>query len=127
MTNKGMVIASPLALDYHYVLLLLPLMVVGAGSRPHTPLWFTLALIASYLLIALPLPYTAHRLQYGWLAFLAYPKLYGGLLLWAICLYSQSAGQPVSQPPAANGQPPTANGQPPTANGQPPTAEMLTC
>ncbi len=107
------VIASPLALDYHYVLLLLPLMVMGSVSRPRTPFWFPVAFLVSYLLIALPWPYTTPRLAHGWLAFLAYPKLYAGLLLWAICLF-----------PAVKEN--SRDASPPAASGQQLTAEILT-
>ncbi len=83
------VIGSPLVLDYHYPLLLLPLGVVATRlmARPRTPPWLWLLFAVIYLLLALPLPYTAPVLEYRWLAFLAYPKLYAGILLWGLCLY----------------------------------------
>jgi hypothetical protein len=39
-------------------------------------------LTATLFLIGWPLPYTAPELARGWLALLAYPRLYGGWALW---------------------------------------------
>lgn len=81
-------IVSPLTLDYHYTLLLLPLGVIGWEmlARPRTPPWLWLIWVAIYLMLALPIPYTTPVLTYRWFSFLAYPKLYAGFLLWALCL-----------------------------------------
>jgi hypothetical protein len=49
------------------------------------------------LLIGLPLPYEAVPLSRGALALLAYPRLYGGLLLWGLLLWlARSTAMPPS-------------------------------
>ena len=80
------VIAFPLAEEYHYALLLLPLAVIAsriAGS-PAAPevVW----LGAVVILLAAPWPYTSPALNDGWAALLAYPRLYGGWLAWGLLL-----------------------------------------
>ena len=77
------VVLLPLAEDYHYALLLLPIAV--AASRTLRPpvrgrglAW--LALVVA--LLAAPWPYAALP-DDGWSALLGYPRLYGGWLLWA--------------------------------------------
>jgi hypothetical protein len=45
-------------------------------------------LAAAALMIALDLPYRSPIVGSGILALLAYPKLYGALLLWGLCLES---------------------------------------
>jgi hypothetical protein len=77
------VIIFPMAEEYHYTLLLLPLavMLMQVAHKPFEPInlvWF--GVIA--LLLAVPWPYKSDRLSSGWLALLAYPRLYGGWLLW---------------------------------------------
>lgn len=86
------VILNPLALDYHYPLLLLPIVILAnwAWLLPvprHTRLLALLVLGAGIALIAADLPYNSPKVAVGWWALLAYPKLYGGLLLWGLaCL-----------------------------------------
>ncbi|HZY44404.1 MAG TPA: glycosyltransferase family 87 protein [Anaerolineae bacterium] len=77
------VILLPLAEEYHYVLLLLPLAVMMARvlQTPYSLrnlIWPTIIIF----LIGWPLPYTDPELTRGWLSVLAYPRLYGGWLLW---------------------------------------------
>lgn len=96
------VILSPLALDYHYPLLLLPLAIAAAYVRAQgaevvpesglsgsaAPRWiggtavYWLILLFAFFLMAADLPYRSPRLADGAWALLAYPKLYGALLLW---------------------------------------------
>ncbi len=92
------VILLPLAEEYHYTLLLLPLAVM-ASRMARKPLqardvaWLVLAV----LLLAAPLPYKSPQLNDGWYALLAYPRLYGGWLVWG-WLFKRMA-----QPPNALG------------------------
>jgi hypothetical protein len=83
------VLVSPFSLDYHYTLLLLPIAVLLAArhQRPWPPAATVLLMIAVALL-ALDLPFRGHLLlPHPALALLGYPKLYGGSLLWALCLW----------------------------------------
>ena len=86
----------PFAEQHHYTLAALPVCVaVGEWSRgiQRSPgrasaLRTTgLLLSLSMLLIGLPLPYESPALARGALALLAYPRLYGGLLLWGLLLW----------------------------------------
>jgi hypothetical protein len=97
------VVALPLAEEYHYALLLLPLAVGlghaagGAAPRPRgTAFW----LAAVILLLAVPWPYKDPWLNTGWHALLGYPRLYGGWLLWG-WLMACLAPVPVEQSRAA--------------------------
>ncbi len=73
--------------EEHSFTLLLPVVFVALGLVSEEPsgglrgelIRFTA--IAGVLLLAVPLPFLSDRLIYGWKAILAYPKLYGALLL----------------------------------------------
>jgi hypothetical protein len=75
---------APVAEGYHY-LLALPSLLVGLWhawqSRARWQAWAVL--LTAALLLGGPLPYAAPRLQKGWMALLAYPRVYGAYLLWA--------------------------------------------
>lgn len=81
------VILYPVAEQYHYTLLLLPLAVLAVDIAAHggSPR-FILAWALAAALLALPLPYRDARLSTGWLSLLAYPRLYGGWLLWGLLM-----------------------------------------
>ena len=80
------IVISPASLDYHYVLLLIPIIILLDWLRKNSNklLWFTLFLF--YLMICLPLPYSSLRVTGGVWAILAYPKLYGAIGLWYVSL-----------------------------------------
>jgi Glycosyltransferase family 87 len=88
------VVLAPIAEQYHY-LTAAPALIVGGvewhrlGRR--VPLG--LLLVLAGLLMFWPLPYKDPRLAAGWLAVLAYPRLWGGLLLW-VGLYGLARGLP---------------------------------
>jgi hypothetical protein len=83
------VVASVLALnvaqEYTHALLLLPAAVaIGHAIEPRSGGRLRTAWLAvAVALLAAPLPYRDPRLEEGWLALLAYPRLYGAWLLWA--------------------------------------------
>lgn len=83
LTVPVAVLASPIAEDYHFVLMLLPLLVAARGVGPlRSPLpWAVLALAA--VLLGGPWPFNVAEVE-GWRALLHYPRLYGALLLWAL-------------------------------------------
>lgn len=76
------VLLSPLASEYHYTLLLLPLAVMAAQlATSHTRIdlvWFA----AILLLLCVPINWNAPRWNDPAWALFAYPRLYGGWLLW---------------------------------------------
>lgn len=77
------VVLLPLAEEYHYVLMLLPIGVMLAYSLhgPCLPPDFW-CLTAVVFLIGCPLPYRAPHLSSGWIVLFAYPRLYGGWIAW---------------------------------------------
>lgn len=81
------VISVPFAEEYHFLLVFLPLLVIvqqvrGRQGQERRILGILLVLIGGLLL--LPLPYEHPRLSMGWLAFFAYPRLYGTWILWGV-------------------------------------------
>jgi hypothetical protein len=80
-------ILSPLALDYHYMLALVPIAILAARLARRQRRWLFLILTAAYALIAADLPYRSPALTEGAWAILAYPKLYGALLLWGLAMW----------------------------------------
>jgi hypothetical protein len=83
------IILMPLSLDYHYVLALLPVALLAENERRPSRRLAWLALALAVLLICANLPYRSPRLAPGAWAFLAYPKLYGGMLLCALALWGR--------------------------------------
>jgi hypothetical protein len=70
------VFLSPLSLDYHYTLLLLPIVILIARSATQpSSWWFRIVLLVAIILIAADLPYQSPRLANGVWALFAYPKL----------------------------------------------------
>jgi hypothetical protein len=80
-----LVASAPVGEGYHYTMVLPALLVAlwwawCLGAALHWWAWGALALAA--LLMGAPLPYKSARLEAGWLALLAYPRVYGAYLLW---------------------------------------------
>lgn len=78
--------AAPIGEGYHYVLLL-PAVVIAWwwASRARASMQWQLVLLACSILLVTPQRfYDSSRLQVGWAAVLAYPRLYGALGLWAL-------------------------------------------
>lgn len=81
------VLLSPLSLDYHFTLLLLPVAIVLARLHRSGDVKSWGGLIVATFLLAVDLPYTSSHLSSRAWALLAYPKLAGTLLLWAVTLW----------------------------------------
>ena len=81
----GGLLALNVAQEYAYTLLLLPAAIAlgrcveTAGGRRGRTAWLAVGIA----LLAAPLPYRDPAFADGWLALLAYPRLYGAWLLWA--------------------------------------------
>jgi hypothetical protein len=85
-------ILLPKAEEYHFVFFLLPAAILGhdwlARQALDKPDWRQATLlVAALLFLLLPVPYESSRLTAGGLAFLAYPRLYSGLLLWLLAIW----------------------------------------
>ncbi len=77
------VVLAPIAEQYHYLTAAPALIVAGVEWYRQGRQWSLGALLALAAgLMYWPLAYKDARLGAGWLAVLAYPRLWGGLLLW---------------------------------------------
>jgi hypothetical protein len=84
-----LVASAPVGEGYHYSMVLPALLVAlwwawrnwAPADRSIWLIWG--ALVLAMLLMGTPLPYKSARLEAGWLALLAYPRVYGAYLLWA--------------------------------------------
>ena len=91
-------VAVPVSMVHAYTVALVPIALLirelkGALlSRQGLMMWLGAAVIL------LPSPFLSPRLYDGWAALIAYPKLYGALLLWALCLYLLVRPRKASQP-----------------------------
>ncbi len=81
-------IISPVSLDYHYTILLLPILMLVAWIRnnPSFLLWILLLIFVA--LIAVDTPYSSPRISRGGWAIFAYPKLYGAIGLWGLSVWA---------------------------------------
>jgi hypothetical protein len=80
------IILNPASIDYHFVLMLIPIIIVlnWLIKNPSLVLWGIF--IISFMLIALSIPYTSPKITMGLWSVLAYPKLYGALGIWFLSL-----------------------------------------
>ena len=92
------VILAPVAEEHNFALLLIPIAVVGHQLlyRPRKlagwPVdWVLFGL--GCLLLAAPIPYKSQWINSGWLALLAYPRLYGGWCLWGAAIWQMRIDQ----------------------------------
>jgi hypothetical protein len=78
------VLFAPLGEEHHQVVLLIPIVWLILAWWSGYPLSrATLILLGlALILYSVPFPINHPRLQQGWLALLAYPRLYGAWLVW---------------------------------------------
>jgi hypothetical protein len=77
---------SPVSIDYHYLLILIPFFIVLNKLRENSSAFHWSVFIISYLLIAVKLPYTSNKITEGYWALFAYPKLFGAISLWLLTM-----------------------------------------
>lgn len=77
-------IISPFSLDYHYTILLLPILMLINNIRKKSTAMLWVMIFISISLIAVYLPYSSPRFAKGILTIFAYPKLYGAIGLWGL-------------------------------------------
>jgi hypothetical protein len=83
-------IISPVSLDYHYTIILLPIFILIKWILKNQSRIVWAALILFIILIAAYIPYTSPKVNNGWLAIFAYPKLYGAIGLTGLFLFYSS-------------------------------------
>ncbi len=79
-------ILNPATIDYHYILILIPVIILLDWLRNNSSFRMWGIFLVSFILIALSIPYTSSKVTSGIWAILAYPKLYGALGLWGLSL-----------------------------------------
>jgi hypothetical protein len=77
----------PQSLDYHYVLAMFPIVVLLSRLHDRPKSISVVLLGLATFMIAAALPHNSPRLADGAIAILAYPKLYGALILAGLCLF----------------------------------------
>ena len=92
------VICVPVSLVYAYTIVLVPIALLVRQLRDNLFERNGLLLWLGAAMILLPSPFLSPRLHDGWASLIAYPKLYGALLLWALCLYLLVQPRKASQP-----------------------------
>jgi len=92
------VVLLPVGEEHHFIILLLPIFILVNDLIEHSSAkesllldWLLLGL-ALFLLVA-PIPYEHPALSVGWLAILAYPRLFGAWLIWIIVIRRMFAKQ----------------------------------
>lgn len=80
------IILSPASIDYHYVMMLIPGIILIDWLKRNKSKGLWMLFIFSFALIALSIPYTSPKVTGGFLALFAYPKLYGAIGLWILSL-----------------------------------------
>lgn len=88
-------VLSPVSSEAHYTLAILPVAILGVEVRDRPTRAGAAALLAGAILIAAPFPYRSPALRDGALSLLAYPRLYGAVLLWGLAL---AAARPSPDP-----------------------------
>ncbi len=83
-------IISPVSLDYHYTILLLPILLLVSWIRNNPSILLWILLLIFVALIAADTPYSSPRISGGGWAILAYPKLCGAIGLWGLSIFISS-------------------------------------
>ena len=81
-------ILNPASMDYHYVIILIPIFILIDWLRKNATKTIWLLFTFSILFVAIDLPYVSQKISVGWFALIAYPKLYGAMGLWGISLFA---------------------------------------
>lgn len=79
-------ILNPASIDYHYMLILVPVLILIDWLRRNPSKYLWILFGVSFVLIALKIPYVSPKVTGGYLALFAYPKLYGAVGLWLLGL-----------------------------------------
>lgn len=79
------VVISPASLDYHYAILLLPILLLLAEFRSMTR-WQKVGLLVAVFLLSVDYPYQSDGYSQSFLSLMAYPKLNGSLILWGVAV-----------------------------------------
>jgi alpha-1,2-mannosyltransferase len=89
------IVLVPVALDYHYTLMILPFAIILAALRDQPRVVPLLLFGVAAFAIGADLPYRSPQVFSGLWSFLAYPKLYGAWLLWGLTLFLLYRSAPV--------------------------------
>jgi len=84
-------VLSPASLDYHYVILLIPILILFHSLRDNKSKYMWICFILFFALTAASLPYNSPKVTGGIWAIFAYPKLLGAIGLWILFLLISSS------------------------------------
>jgi hypothetical protein len=85
---------SPAALQYHYILVLLPLVVLWHEALSHRSSGALWCALAATFLLAWPMNYKAPHP--GWALLLSYPRLIGGWIVFTALMMAWRSKYPVT-------------------------------
>jgi hypothetical protein len=86
------VLFTPLAAEHHFVLLSIPFFICVANQRWNTkPLSYALPMLALGYMIFGWFPSVPPNMFNGWMQLLAFPRLYGGMILWIVLVFSKTS------------------------------------
>jgi hypothetical protein len=91
------IVVSPASLDYHYVIMLLPIIILLNWLRQNPSKLLWILFIFFYLLMAVYLPYISPKVTGGLWAIFAYPKLYGATGLLGLLLIAAYRSKPAEK------------------------------
>jgi hypothetical protein len=80
------VVLVPVSQMHTYAVAFVPIAQLVRRLKNTSGGWNWLMVAIGGALVLVPLPYGSPRLIDGWAALFAYPKLYGALILWAVCI-----------------------------------------
>ena len=102
-----LVAMAPIGEGYHYTMIF-PAVLIGWWwlLRTEAPKrnWLLMAMCTA-LICAPQLYYSSSHLQAGWLALLAYPRVYGALMLWGFLAHAMVAREGAVVPSTAGSLP----------------------
>jgi hypothetical protein len=80
------ILISPISAGPHFMPVLLAIAILLAGLQRHPSMIGAAVLAAGIVAIAADVPYRSPRFASGLVSLLAYPRMYGALLLWALAV-----------------------------------------
>jgi hypothetical protein len=99
------IVLSPATSDYHYTLAILPTVLLLDRCWEHSGDRLSLVIVlVGIILMGAPWPQRIFATTDGLAALVAYPRLYGGLLLWSVAVGLMPSVRPSPRQPASSGQ-----------------------
>jgi hypothetical protein len=91
------IVISPASLDYHYIIMLIPVLILFSWLMHNPSNLFWALFLFFYLLMGVYLPYISPKVTGGLWAIFAYPKLYGAIGLLGLLLIVAYRSKPTEK------------------------------